>query len=355
MIPVIAQLVESLDEQWQARNYEEQNFCDLAVAALERARLCDALTMSDLVRWFNHERGPAPQTSLESSFGEPPLTLGATPRFFVEALFWLDGTTSIHQHRFSGAFMVLSGSSIHACYRFARTQRVNASTEIGTLGLEAVEFLRPGQVRPIRSGAGTIHSLFHLERPTLSIVLRTGQDQDAGPQLDYWPPCIARDPSLMDGRLKRQIQLFRTLGRVAAPDRFQLARELLQRSDFTSSLALLDAIVATDRNARSEIRELIAIVHARHPGIACDLAPVFAERKRMNYLVARRKQVHDPELRLFLAMLLNLPTQAACCEFLRMYAPGRDPELLIASWVERLGAMESSAEDISMMFQPLVA
>ena len=353
MIPVIAQLLDSIERRWHGCNYEERSFCEIATRELDEARLCETLTMSDLVRWFDQEPGPAPQINLESSFGEPPLTLASTSRFYIEALFWLDGTTTIHQHRFSGAFMVLSGSSIHARYRFERTQRVNASTEIGALSLGSVELLRPGQVRPIHSGSGTIHSLFHLERPTLSIVVRTVLDQDAGPQLDYWSPCIARDPSLMDSHLKRRLQLLRTLGRIAAPDRFLHARELLQRSDFGSSLSILEAVTAAEPDAWAEVQELIAVVHARHPQIACDLVPVFAEKRRINHLVSRRKHVHDPELRLFLAMLLNLPTLAACLELLRAYAPERDPEALLCSWVERLGAAEPSPEHVSLLFQPL--
>lgn len=354
-MPIIAQLVDALDRRWHGCNYEEQSFCEIAVTELDRARLSDALTMSDLVRWFNHERRPAPQINLEGSFGEPPLTLGATSRFYIEALFWLDGTTSIHQHRFSGAFTVLSGSSIHARYEFTRTQRVNASTEIGALTLDGVEFLRPGQVRPIRSGTGTIHSLFHLERPTVSIVIRTTVDQEVGPQLDYWPPCVAHDPSQIDTRLKRQLQLLRTLGRIAAPDRFIHARELLQLCDFGSALSVLEAAVVTNPEDWGAVQELITGVQAQHPQIACDLVPVFAERRRLGHVVSRRKQVHDPELRLFLAMLLNLPTQGACIEFLRGYAPGRDPEAVLASWVERVAKLESSAESVSLLFQPLAA
>jgi hypothetical protein len=355
VIPAIAQLVDAIEGRWHGCNHDERRFCDIAVAALNDARLGDALTMSSLVRWFNHERGPVPQVNLEASFGEPPLTLGSTSRFYVEALFWLDGTTTIHQHRFSGAFMVLDGSSIHTRYRFACTQRVNASTEIGELALDGVEFLRPGQVRPIRSGTATIHSLFHLARPTLSIVVRTALDPDAAPQFDYWPPCIARVPSAIDGRLRRQIQLLRTLGRVAAPDRFVQARELLERSDFGTALPILDAMVAANPDDWPAVRDLAGTVQAGHPEITCDLVAVLAERRRVNLLVSRRRQVHDPELRLFLAMLINLPTQAACLEFLRGYAPDRDCEQLLASWIERLAARESAPDSVALLLQPLIA
>jgi hypothetical protein len=157
----------------------------------------------------------------------------------------------------------------------------------------------------------------------------------------------------MDTRLKRQLQLIRTLGRIAAPDRFIHARELLERSDFGSSLSILEAVTAADPDAWTEVQELIAVVHARHPQLACDLVPVFAEKRRIHHLVSRRRQVHDPELRLFLAMLLNLPTLAACLELLRTYAPDRDPTALLCSWVERLGATEPSPEHVSLLFQPL--
>ena len=355
MIPSIARLVDSIDHQWAGRNYDEREFSGIAVRALEEARLGEALTISDLVSWFNRERRVAPQVNLEGSFGEPPLTLGATSRFYVEALFWIDGTTTIHQHRFSGAFMVLKGSSIHARYRFERAQRVNGITEIGAIALESAEYLRPGQVRAIRSGPAMIHSLFHLDRPTVSIVARTMTDHDAGPQLDYWPPCIARDPSAIDGRLMRQLQLIRALGRVASPDRFRLARELLEVVDFGSALPILDAVTAANPAAWDEVQDLIGLVHARHPEVDCDLVPVFAERLRQGHLLARRQRMHDPELRLFLAVLLNLPTQAACIEFVRTFAPDRDPADLISSWVDRIGADESTPAEVSLLLQPLLA
>ena len=355
MIPAVARLVDAIEDRWRSCHYDEARFCDLAVAALDEARLCDCLTMPGVVRWFLQERGPAPQVNLEASFGEPPLTLGSTSRFYVEALFWVDGTTTIHQHRFSGAFMVLTGSSIHTRYRFARTRRVNATTEIGALALDGVECLRPGQVRPIRPGAAMIHSLFHLERPTLSIIVRTGLDHDAPPQFDYWPPSIARVPSVMDGRLRRQVQLVRTLGRVAAPERFALAGELVERCDFASALPVLDAMIAASADDWPAVRDLAGAVQARHADLGCDLVAVLAERRRIHRLVSRRGQVRDPELRLFLAMLINLPTQAACLEFLRGYAPDRDPERLLASWIERLAPLESSPDGVALLFQPLVA
>ena len=353
MIPAIEKLVTAIQSRWHAANFDEQQFPVIAGEELGESRLSEHLDIAGLVRWFVHETGAAPQINFEGAFGEPPLTLAATSRFYVEALFWLDGTTSIHQHQFSGAFSVLCGSSIHTRYRFTRSQRVNASTLVGAVAFDGVEFLRPGQVRPILSGDGTIHSLFHLERPTVSIVVRTLVDHEAGPQFDYWPPSIARAPYVLDTRLTRQLQLLRTLCKIEATDRFQHARELLERSDYASALMVVDAILATEPAAWPKILELIELVRARHPTIDCDLASVFEVRRRAYFLAAQRRQVRDPDLRLFLAMLLVLPTRAACFEFLRTYAPDRDPERLLASWIDRLAAQETTAEQRTTLFRPL--
>ncbi|MFN2514442.1 MAG: hypothetical protein ABR568_23900, partial [Pyrinomonadaceae bacterium] len=51
------------------------------------------------------------QYDVEGRFGNPPITLFAGPRFHIDVYYWLDGTTSIHQHSFTGAFQVLLGSS----------------------------------------------------------------------------------------------------------------------------------------------------------------------------------------------------------------------------------------------------
>lgn len=353
MIPAIEKLVNAIQSRWHAANLDELQFPAIAAEELGEARLSESLDIPALVRWFVHETGVAPQVNIEGTFGEPPLTLAATSRFYIEALFWLDGTTSIHQHQFSGAFSVLCGSSIHTRYGFARRQRVNASTAVGALTVESVEFMRPGQVRQILSGNGTIHSVFHLERPTVSIVVRTLIDHEAGPQFDYWPPSIARAPTLLDTRLTRQLQLLRTLCKIEAPDRFQHARELLERTDYASALMVIDAVVSTEPSAWPKILELIDLVRARHTTIDCDLVPVFDVRRRAYFVSGQRSQVRDPELRLFLAMLLVLPTRAACFEFLRTYSPDRDPERLIASWIDQLAKLETSAEQRTMLFRPL--
>src|SRR5213075_397838 len=98
-------------------------FPQLAERALHEAALHQHVEVLDIVRWtLSADR--LPKQNLEATFGNPPLTLYTCGGFYIQALFWLDGTTSIHDHAFSGAFTVLAGSSIHSRFEFERTMRV---------------------------------------------------------------------------------------------------------------------------------------------------------------------------------------------------------------------------------------
>jgi len=79
-----------------------------------------------------------PQKNLDATFGQPPITLFHHDRFYIEALFWLSSTTSIHQHAFAGAFSVLAGSSVQARYRFEPRTGVERRLRFGHVSLRVV-------------------------------------------------------------------------------------------------------------------------------------------------------------------------------------------------------------------------
>jgi hypothetical protein len=72
----------------------------------------------------------------------------AHPRFYIQLLFWMDGTTAIHQHEFSGAFHVMHGSSIHAHYEFEKAQPVTPYLRVGNVKMKKMEIL---EIRPHRA------------------------------------------------------------------------------------------------------------------------------------------------------------------------------------------------------------
>ena len=330
-LQLFAQIGRQVEARWRATNYDEVGFPELATAVLAEAQPGRTVSADDLLQWLLVTDVLPQQVDPSSKFGQPPITIYRGARFFIDALFWLDGTTEIHQHGFSGAFHVLSGGSVHTDYRWQLEDRISAALLFGRLELAGSELLRPGDTRPIRSGAGLIHGLFHLDRPSVSIVVRTYQDTECGPQYRYHPPSLAEDPFFDDGLVKRRLEALTVL-RTLDPARYETAAaELVATSDFYLAYRIArQHLVAFEDLARTQA--LLEHGRARHGSRVDRLGPVFAELARISTLQTRREVLTGVDHRFFLALLLNLPTRRAILETIAARYPGTDPIELAAQW-----------------------
>src|SRR5437868_1548777 len=109
-------------ERWKRENFSLVKFPEIARKALDERPPAKRVDLSALMRDFLLQEDQPLQT--DSPFGEPELVVYKNPRFYIQLLFWMDGTTAIHQHAFSGAFHVMHGSSIHAHYEFENARPV---------------------------------------------------------------------------------------------------------------------------------------------------------------------------------------------------------------------------------------
>lgn len=137
-------LAERVEKAWRAVDYEEQQFPALAMELLAAERVHETVTLDDI---YNHvfDGGVWPVPQNAGTFGQPPVPLFTTPRFYIEALLWLHGSISIHEHSFSGAFALMAGESIHTEYDWTPTDRINARMVFGDLKLKKPsQILRPG-------------------------------------------------------------------------------------------------------------------------------------------------------------------------------------------------------------------
>src|SRR4051812_1064824 len=107
-------------ERWKRENFSLAKFPAIARASLDERPPAGQVDLPALMRGFLLNDEQPFQT--DSDFGEPELVVYSHPRFYIQLLFWMDGTTPIHQHEFSGAFHVMHGSSIHAHYEFEKEQ-----------------------------------------------------------------------------------------------------------------------------------------------------------------------------------------------------------------------------------------
>jgi hypothetical protein len=230
---------EKLEKAWRAKDYDETVFPAMAADALKNADLPSKVSPWEVIEWTLQQSELPRQKDVQARFGEPPITLFVAPRFHIDVYFWFEGTTSIHQHAFCGAFQVLEGSSIHSWYEFEKRDAVNSFCEIGEMSLRVCQLLEVSAVQEIRPGRQYIHSLFHLDQPSVTIVIRTDKSPLFLPQYDYQKPCLAVDPFYEHESTTKKLQSIAALFRAHHPDADRMISNLLDTADFHTAFLVL--------------------------------------------------------------------------------------------------------------------
>lgn len=339
------QLGNDVEQRWRARRYAVSAFPAIARTALAEHGLHERMTHAGLVR--DAVRSPALPPQYGANFGQPPLNVYIGPGFYIEVLTWVESTTAIHQHNFSGAFQVLAGSSMHSCYAFTEERRYGNRFLTGTVHFRGAERLQRGQIREIHGGADLIHALFHLDHPSATIVVRTDDDA-AGPQYNYEKPHIALDPFHVPEPFRTQARLLQMLAGLKSPEFDAAAADALRHSDVWCAYRLLEIANRHLPDAHA-LEPLLAVVHEEHGDVADAMRASLAEARRQANIQLRRDRIRDADHRFFLALLLNLPDRTAILDMVRARHPGCDP----VTWmVAQIGAL-ARADHIGLTFDDL--
>jgi hypothetical protein len=326
------ELGQIVSARWKERNFSLPDFPKIAQAALEKRPPSAQVDLAALVHDFLLDDAQPHQT--QSGFGQPELVVYDDPRFYIQILFWLDGTTDIHQHEFSGAFHVLAGSSIHSQFVFEKAKSISAHVRVGDLRLTRTQLLETGRTEPIVSGRDYIHSLVHLETPSATVVVRTQNDPGTGPQFTYLPPHLAIDPVHNDALTMRRKQLLDLLETTGDPAYPELVAEMLATLDFERGFFILQNCMGHLR-ALGAWEEVWKVFRRKHRALAEYVAPTLDEIVRRDGLAGLRGSITDVEHRFFLALLLNVPRRAELLRFVGQRFPGKPAET-IARWAEEL-------------------
>jgi hypothetical protein len=356
------ELGSQVERRWRDKNYSESAFPDIATRALAEMDAVAEVDPWDIVRSLHAGEGLPNQKGEEDKFGDLAVTLYRGERFYIDIYYWLDGTTSIHQHGFSGAFQVLLGSSIQSVYDFKPEHEISEHFSVGRILLKEVQLLKRGDVRAIHPGRRLIHALFHLDRPSATITVRTRQDIGSLPQYEYLKPYFATNPFLKDASIYRKTQSALLLLRMRHPDAGAILCELLSSSDFHTAFSVLQAAfnhlanVARERVLRpvedgghapgrpDEMERLEALFEAarrRHGSLVDFIAPVLGEGQRQFTLVDLRRHVTGGEDRFFLALILNVPHRRQVLDLLRQRWPDKDPVEAVCERVAHLSTVKS--------------
>lgn len=344
-----AELGALVESRWRENNYHESLMPGIAARALSELMLHERVDPWEIIRWVHETPDLPEQMDPLGKFGNPPITLYVGPRFYIDVYYWLDGTTTIHQHAFSGAFQVLLGSSVHARYRFEEAREINPHFLTGKILLDEVSLLAQGDIREIHPGPQFIHSVFHLERPSATITIRTHKAPRAAVQYSYLKPFLAINPFFDEASLKKKVQTVSLLLRIKHPEADKFIEELVDSSDFQTAYAVLEQcyeflchreleeIVGVTRS-RDRFQALLERARRKHGELADLLLPVFEEGWRQDQIARRRAEIKGDEHRFFLAMLLNVPERTKMLCLVKEKFPNKNAIDLIVSWVSELAA-----------------
>jgi hypothetical protein len=328
-------------ERWKRANFSLEKFPAIAVTALEERRPSDHVDLAQLMR--NYLLNDAQPLQTQAGFGQPELIAYDHPRFYIQLLFWLDGTTDIHQHEFSGAFHVMHGSSIHAHYDFLNGKTVTPHIRVGDVKMKNIELLETGRTVPIISGTRCIHSLFHLDNPSVTVVLRTQHDPGTGPQYNYLPPHVAMDPMHVDTLTMRRKQLLDVLEQMEDPTYADLVLQMLAELDFERGFFILQHAMARLRDL-GQWTQALKVFRKKHGSLASGVAATLEEGLRRDIIKNMRAAITDSEHRFFLALLMNVPTSRDLLRLVAKRFADTKPQLTVLRWAEEmLGFSEEGA------------
>jgi hypothetical protein len=206
---------------------------------------------------------------------------------------------------------------------------------VGNVRMKRIEILETGRTVPIASGHQTIHSLFHLDSPSVTVVVRTQHDPKAGLQFNYLPPHIAIDPLFSDGLTTRRRQLLDVLEQVEDTGYAQVVMEMIADLDFERGFHVL-------RHSMDYLQRLgkwgaaTKAFKKKHGALATGVPATLQEEVRRSVIKGLRTLITEPEHRFFLALLMNAPTRADLLALVSQRFPKEAPAAVVLRWAEEL-------------------
>ncbi len=331
-------------ERWREQNFSLEVFPELTRIAIDENPPSENVDIEEMIHEFLFNDAQPFQG--ESGFGQPELIAFNDPRFYIQILFWLEGTTEIHQHEFSGAFHVMQGSSVHSEFDFVGARSVTPHIRIGDLRVKRIELLETGRTIPITSGRECIHSLFHLDTPSVTVVVRTHHDPGTGPQYNYLPPHIAINPMNSDYLTARRKQLLDVLETIDDPNYAPYVNEMMGSLDFERGFNMLRHAMPRLKDL-DEWDEALATFQNKHGELALGVPDTLAECLRRETISQMRHFIVNPEHRFFLALLMNVQNRKDILTLVAQRFPGASPIETILGWADEL--MEPNDFGISLL------
>ena len=250
----LRELVERTESRWRAQCYRPECLSRVAATSLRDSAAAEAFDLDLILELATSAATSAGYRRLHSSPSVLPLFCGL--RFNVLAHVWCDDVGSPHQHGWAGAFQVVQGTTLHRTFAFEERGLYGQDLRIGRLTARPIELLQPGDVVAVEAGARTIHALSHIDRPSLSLSIRTVRPLDR--TLEYARPGVVYD-STGDDPGRRLIERCLDLSAAADPEAYErrLLRLIRRCADTASAFYILRQWAASGLDEPGALRSLV--------------------------------------------------------------------------------------------------
>ena len=310
-------------------------FCGDRYRVLEARTPAAQFSTTAIAEYVLDNPGLPEQTRLDKDFGQPSVTLYRDARFHIDVLFWLAGSTAIHQHQFAGAFTLLAGSSLHGQYRFEPEREVLPDFRLGRISLR-YEYLATGSVRPIRPGPEFIHSPLPTPRDARSctLVVRTPDYKGAKRKWNISRHLWSWIRPTNSGGYKQAVDLLELCSKPTGRDICHGAAPLSRRNHVARRLPGPAAGKGAWRGRRSHLLcPVICYPAGTGAALASPILESIEEDWRRRVLIAERKKVIDEDRRFLLALMLHLPDEELIHRLIRQKYRDSDPGQLMEKWL----------------------
>jgi hypothetical protein len=337
MMSYFEALGRGIEERWRQKDYDELALAELAEVALRAEPVHAHVEPLAPLVWLQSATSLPSQFDLPARFGQPPVTVFRQGNLMIDVYYWMNGTTTIHEHAFSGAFQVLAGSAVHVEYAFSAFDRVNSHIKLGETVFKNAEVLKVGDTRRILPGDRFAHALFHLEQPSVTVVVRTVEQSELGRQFNYLRPHVAVDPmsAARNAVAVRRIQALRVLRERDPASCYSNVLASTTHADFETFFL----VVRECPLQLLSLEQSLSVLEAARPrfGERVDLVKAVLEHEASQAaVIGLRRTTNDLDTRFFLALLANAPDRGSVVALVQRRFPDKDPAAMISRWLVEL-------------------
>jgi hypothetical protein len=199
---------EQIDQAWARDSYSLASFPDIV---LDKTSDLDLTPLGELDFLTPILTKPEVSNLQQlSSFSDLYIKLFDNGRFWVEILNWWGSDINIHDHDFAGIQFQLCGRSLNVDYAFEELESMG-DVCFGRVSITGAKIWRRGDRSISLPGRRTPHNVCHLDRPTVSLLIRTHPQKRYGPQWNYFPPGVAGNYGIASPTFRKRVTALRLL------------------------------------------------------------------------------------------------------------------------------------------------